>query len=189
MKRKLLLYLCLATLTQCSKCKRDDPAPQPPKDPLSTLPPESQTGSGNVGCLVNGKAFIGASPTLVRGDRQSLTRFTLGNGLKLNGQVGSEQINLPLIIEGNLADNQAFFIISSASPFPVFTPGVNQFITIVVGDNICSYSGACFKSGKVDLVKFDPVVRIASGRFAFKLYEPGGCDTLRVTNGRFDVKF
>ena len=37
--------------------------------------------------------------------------------------------------------------------------------------------------------EFDPVARIASGRFAFKLYEPGGCDTLRVTNGRFDVKF
>jgi len=39
------------------------------------------------------------------------------------------------------------------------------------------------------LVKFDGAARIAAGRFAFTLYEPGGCDTLRVTNGRFDVKF
>ncbi|GAB3674341.1 hypothetical protein GCM10027594_35420 [Hymenobacter agri] len=41
----------------------------------------------------------------------------------------------------------------------------------------------------MELIKFDPVARFAAGRFAFVLYEPGGCDTLRVSNGRFDVKF
>ena len=58
MLRKLPLYLAQLTLTQCSKCKRDDPQPQPPKDPLSLLPPETQTGTGTFACLVNGKAFI-----------------------------------------------------------------------------------------------------------------------------------
>ena len=66
--RKVFLYLCLATLTQCFKCKRDDPQPQPPKDPLSLLPPETQTGKGTCGCLVNGKAFIAPFTTSANGD-------------------------------------------------------------------------------------------------------------------------
>jgi hypothetical protein len=51
MLRKLLLYLCLATLTQCSKCK-DDPIP------VNQLPPATQTGAGTFGCLVNGQAWM-----------------------------------------------------------------------------------------------------------------------------------
>lgn len=50
------------------------------------------------------------------------------------------------------------------------------------------YSGNYIKSGQVELVKSDGMSRIAAGRFPYTLYEPGGCDTLRVTNGRFDVK-
>ena len=45
--RKLPLYLCLATLTQCSKCK-NDPAP------TDQLPAATQTGANTFGCLVNG---------------------------------------------------------------------------------------------------------------------------------------
>ena len=50
MRRKLLLYLCLATPTQCSKCKKDDPAL------LDQFPPATQTGANTFGCLVNGQA-------------------------------------------------------------------------------------------------------------------------------------
>jgi len=59
----------------------------------------------------------------------------------------------------------------------------------VSGNKPCVYEGNFIKTGKVELIKFDGAGRIAAGRFAFTLYEPGGCDTLRVTNGRFDVKF
>lgn len=67
---------------------------------------------------------------------------------------------------------------------------MSQFVVNATTANyICVYQGNYIKNGQVELVKFDGVARIASGRFAFTLYEPGGCDTLRVTNGRFDVKF
>ena len=113
----------------------------------------------------------------------------MGNRLSLNGERGAEGINILLIIEGQLKDNQTFSIVSSTTPFPIFTLGLNQFITTIARDNNCNYSGSYIKSGQVELVKFDGVARIAAGRFAFVLYEPGGFDTLRVTNGRFDVKF
>ena len=59
MKTKFLLYSSLLLLTQCSKCK-NDPAPEPPKDPLALLPPETQTGQRTFGCLVNGQAWTPA---------------------------------------------------------------------------------------------------------------------------------
>ena len=48
MKRiiRLPLYLSLALLTQCSKCK-NDPTPAKPED---QLPPATQTGAGTFGC-------------------------------------------------------------------------------------------------------------------------------------------
>lgn len=51
---RLPLYLALALLTQCSKCK-DDPTPATPTD---QLPPVTQTGAGTFGCLLNGQAFL-----------------------------------------------------------------------------------------------------------------------------------
>ena len=188
MTRKLLLYLCLATLTQCSKCKRDDPQPQPPTDPLSTLPPETQTGKGTFACLINGQAYIAPYSTSARGDWQTSSRLGISASLFANGQDASQACSISAALNGQLLDAQKFNIISSATPFPIFTPGSNQFFAFSGGFR-CLYSGAYFKTGQVQLVKFDPVARIAAGRFAFTLFEPGGCDTLRVSNGRFDVKF
>ena len=188
MLRKLPLYLALLLLTQCSKCKRDDPAPLPPKDPLSTLPPETQTGAGTFGCLVNGKAYAAPSPTRCRGDWQSSTKLGISATMYANGTQANETYSISMALNGRLMDAQSFAMISSASPFPVFTPGINQFFAFAGAQ--CIYGGAYYKPGPVELVKFDGVARIASGRFAFTLYEPNsGCDTLRVTNGRFDVKF
>jgi hypothetical protein len=108
--------------------------------------------------------------------------------MNLDGNGGGQRIDINASLNGALRDNQNFSIISSATPFPIFTPGVNQFYTSVAALP-CVYDGKYVKTGQVELVKFDGVARIAAGRFAFVLYEPGGCDTLRVTNGRFDVKF
>lgn len=184
---KLSLYLSLLLLTQCSQCKRDDPAPLPPKDPLSLLPPESQTGKGTCGCLVNGKVFVAPFTTSANGDWQSINKLAVSSTMRLNGNDATQLFSFATVLNGRLFDTQKFVMISAANPPPVFSPGTNQFIADA--DDKCYYSGNYTKTGQVELVKFDGVARIAAGRFAFTLYEPGGCDTLRVTNGRFDVKF
>lgn len=187
--RRLSLYLALALLTQCSKCKHD-PTPQPPPtDPLAALPPETQTGAGTFGYLVNGKPFKAPFATSARGDWQSAIRFAIGSDTNLSGQPTAEELTTHIIMEGQLQSNQTFTLIPSAKPHTIFSSGHNEFTGDAAGDMQCYYSGNFIKMGKVELVKFDGVARIASGRFAFTLYEPGGCDTLRVTNGRFDVKF
>ena len=189
MLRHWPFYLSALMLTQCSKCKRDDPQPEPPKDPLSLLPPETAVGKGTLACLVNGQAYLARFSTSANGDLQSPTRLAIGGDMVLNGQGAASRLSITAALNGALQDGQIFFSVSRATPFPLFTPGLNQFITAASGDIPCQYSGNFIKTGRVELVRFDGVRRIAAGRFAFTLYEPGGCDTLRVTNGRFDVKF
>jgi hypothetical protein len=48
MTRILLLYLCLLTLTQCSRCKNDP-------TPTDQVQPATQTGANTFGCFVNGQ--------------------------------------------------------------------------------------------------------------------------------------
>ncbi|GAB3574085.1 Riean_0653 family protein [Hymenobacter daeguensis] len=184
---KLLLLVALALLAP-GGCKTKDPTPDPPKDPLSLLPPETETGAGTFGCLINGQAYIASTSISANGDWQSTTKLAIGSTMSLNGAAAGSTITILAALNGALQDNQNFSIISSATPFPVFTPGINQFYTHVAAIP-CIYDGDYFKSGQIQLLHFDGVRRIASGRFAFKLYGPSGCDALRVTNGRFDVKF
>ncbi len=189
MLRRLPLYLSLLLLTQCSKCKRDDPTPQPPKNPLSLLPPETLTGAGTCGCLVNGVAYITTSAIATSGEWVSPTKLAVGANLYPNGNQNQAFRSITLVMNGRLiAPPEVPFTIVPASNQAVFTPGLNQFYAFS-GNTTCTYGGKLFKTGKIELLKFDGVARIAAGRFAFTLYEPGGCDTLRVTNGRFDVKF
>jgi hypothetical protein len=191
MKANLLPLLALALLLAQCKKKEPNPTPPIPADPLAALPAETQTGAGTFGCLVNGKPFKGPFSTSARGDWQSTTRLAIGSNTNLSGQATAQEITLNLILNGSLKSAQNFTLISAAMPYPFFTPGINQFTGRAASTNssLCFYSGDYVKTGKVELTKFDGPNRIASGRFAFTLYEPGGCDTLKVTNGRFDVKF
>ena len=184
---KLPLYLSLLLLTQCSKCKLDNPTPLPPKDPLSVLPAETQTGANTFGCLVNGNAYATISPIKCRGDWQGARALGISGGANAGAVFGKELVSIGLLLNGNLYSGQVFDLIPFKQPL---APTLNQFAAnAVAGSKPCVYEGNYIKTGQVELLKFDGVARIASGRFAFTLYEPGGCDTLRVTNGRFDVRF
>ena len=183
--RKVFLYLCLATLTQCSKCKKDDPTPKP--EIPAELPPETQSGVGTCGCLVNGKAYATLSSTKCRGDWQGLNTLAISADCNMGSSYGSDFFSTGMLLNGRLQSGQVFRLTKFNQPID-FT--MSQFVVNATTANyICVYQGNYIKNGQVELVKFDGVARIASGRFAFTLYEPGGCDTLRITNGRFDVKF
>jgi len=187
MKANLLPLLGLLLLAQCKK-REPDPTPPTPADPVATLPAETQTGAGTFGCLVNGKAMSSPNSLHVNGDWQSFTKLVVGGTIYIDGKLANNWQSVSLPLNGQLSSNQNFSIIPSTAPYPIFTPNVNQFFVRSTG-LICFYSGGYIKTGQVTLTKFDGPARIASGRFAFTLYEPGGCDTLKVTNGRFDVKF
>ncbi|WP_125917017.1 hypothetical protein [Hymenobacter coccineus] len=185
MNSKLLFYPALLLMLG-SECKHDASVP-PLADPLSLLPAETQTGTGTFGCLVNGKAYTTASCIKCNGDWQGINTLAINGNTNANSDFHGELFTASMLINGTLRSGQNFNLATlQQSP----NPTNNQFVAnAVAGSKPCVYEGNYVKTGRVELTKFDGVARVAAGRFAFTLYEPGGCDTLRVTDGRFDVKF
>ena len=182
MKRKLLLYLCLATLTQCSKCK-NDPAPA---DPASQLPPATQTGANTFGCLVDGKPYTPKGSTGTSNFNVMYDPVLNGGDLIIAADriEGSRQwyitiLAAPVTTIGKLSfsrPNGACKALYADTPAP-------SACNLIYSDRDVSY-----RSGQLEITRFDTRARIVSGTFNFKLLQ-AGCDTLRITQGRFDAKF
>ncbi|WP_426493370.1 hypothetical protein [Hymenobacter sp. 102] len=172
------LYLALLLLTQCSSCKESDPAPAP----LPELPPATQTGARTFGCLVNGKPFVAKGINLVRGEWLSNTDWVVSAGARSQ----NDKFNVYMILTDSL--------LPVAKPYPLRSVSSNYPTSKLVGFTTnanteqCDYKGTRIRTGTLTITRFDAVARIMAGSFAFTLYEPG-CDSLRVTDGRFDVQF
>lgn len=54
--------------------------------------------------------------------------------------------------------------------------------------NLWSDDDDTYSKGSVSISKIDRNLRIVSGTFEATLYKVG-CDTIRITNGRFDMRF
>lgn len=172
---KLLLYASLLLLTQCSKCKDTDPVPKEPD-----LPAETQTGAGTLGCKVNGKVFAVTSSVFVGGTWGCVDCFYVGADTRGNGD---SYLNMYFSLSGSNASGAVFQLLPALPSVPPARYGAAAANT-----NACNYDVSRLLTGQVTLTRFDGLARVASGRFAFTLYKPG-CDTLRVTDGRFDVRF
>ncbi len=178
--RRLPLYLCLLLLTQCSKCK-DGPAPA---DQTSLLPPATQTGANTFGCLINGQAYtpegrigLGANfnisydPTFQGGYLSVSTYRVLEQSHKLRLSL----VCVPVAASGTYSLNLnggmggATYIDSRLS-----SPCDEVF-----------RSSVSYRTGTLTITRLDVQARIISGTFDMKFVR-AGCDTIRITQGRFD---
>ncbi len=180
MKRNLLLYLCLLLLTQCTNCKGTDPTPE------EQLPPATQTGANTFGCLLNGQPWT-----------------PKGNGGFSNFSVTYD----PTYKGGNL-DIRAYRYLDQSGKFQYITLGgdrisqVGVYPFLLQGDRTIyftdtSKNSPCndysapptltYRTGSLTVTRLDMRAGIISGTFEFTLAKPG-CDTIKVTQGRFDKK-
>ena len=188
MFRKPSLYLPLLLLTQCSKCK-NNPAPA---DPAALLPPATQTGAGTFGCLLNGRPWL-PSGTLNVPNFFVLYDPTFQNGTldvrtyRLFGNANNRQY---FSFGGDGVNKTGKYAVTSSVFPPVLGNGTTYF-----SDNSkmapCNFynllPGTTSVTGYFILSRLDKQQGIVSGTFAFTLAQPG-CDTLKITNGRFDYK-
>ncbi|MBC6699972.1 DUF6252 family protein [Hymenobacter puniceus] len=177
--RKLFLYVALLLLSQCSKCKDNDPAPE------AQLPPATQTGANTFGCLVNGQPWtpqgnFGYPNYAVSYDRTASGGVLFIQTYRIDSREPEGDTNMTLLV-GTL-------------------PGVNSYSlrdwrrsTATFNDQKrrCSWrstdSTTTTCRGSMTITRLDLTAGIISGTFAFTLYKPG-CDSVRVTQGRFDKK-
>jgi len=173
---KLLAALLLAALLGLSQCKKKDPAP------ADQLPPATQTGANTFGCLVNGQAWTpsgndGTSNYSLYYD-PSYRNGTLNIGAYRYANSNSNSKQLITIYSDSLRSVGNYFLVKDGRQEAFFKDRATG----------CEFlGGTYYRRGTLIITRLDLQSGIIAGTFSFTLYKPG-CDSIRVTQGRFDKK-
>lgn len=168
----VFLITTLFTFNQCKKVKNTEPAPDNPYG----LPNATQTGANIFACRVNGVNWISKTDIYNLGASVSNDTLNLGGGgggLLFNG--------LGFSIK-QLQQGQLYLLKNSVYPIG------NVFITNAVNSCVSGTLNARAVSGSVSLIKYDVTNKIVAGTFSCTIPIPQ-CDTLKITDGRFDIKY
>lgn len=171
MKASLLTLpaLALLLLTQCKK-----------SDPKSALPPETQNGAGTFGCLLNGQPWTPQGNDGTSNYTSFLDRDNNGDIFDIHAYRFSERQSMVLYV----THIRGLGTYSFHSPQRTRASLENQMAG-------CYWSSrdstTTYRRGQLTITRLDRAAGIVSGTFAFTLFKPG-CDSVRVTQGRFDRK-
>ena len=174
---KLPPALLLFALLGLSQCKKNDPAP------LDQLPPATQTGANTFGCLVNGQVWTprgnsGTANYSVYYD-PTFRKGTLNvSAYRYQSESATSRQDIILFSDS----------ISAVGQYPLTIPN-HQEALFHGSSGQCGFyqNGNQYRRGVITITRLDAQAGIVSGTFAFTLYKPG-CDSIRVTQGRFDKK-
>ncbi|WP_201979792.1 hypothetical protein [Hymenobacter rubidus] len=175
--RALRILPVLAAVLLLAACKKNG------ADPADQLPPATQTGANTFGCLVNGRAWtpkgnsgysnytVSYDPTYRKGTLNVAAYRDGGKGVNDTQVLGFYADSIPTAGSYSLAiiDHQEGIFIDRTQA--------------------CQFPGndAYYRRGLLVITRLDRKAGIISGTFAFTLYKLG-CDSVRVTEGRFDRK-
>lgn len=177
-KQYLVLLVALALLL--TQCQKKDAGPTQPED---QLPAATQTGAGTIGYLLNGQPWtpsghvgtpnftLDYDPSYLGGALQVKCYRYPSSGILQSLTFGAARVTrVGTYVFTNSGDNGVAYSDGSKT-----TP-CNRFNNLYPNT---------YQSGSLTLTRFDLSAHIISGTFSFKLYQPG-CDTLKITQGRFD---
>lgn len=169
---KLLLVIAsLLCVQSCDFFKGSDPKP---KTELEKLPPITQEGKNTFGCLINGKAFVVSNTSQQAAIfQEGLLQF----GASKNSETNDESIRMNLI--DPLEINQGYIFDGD---------NYKSGYSLRIGDIICIYEFDNTFEGSIFFTKIDRVNFVISGTFEFSTVT-SGCETIKITNGRFDLQY
>lgn len=170
MKYTLLLFLMIPLLA--TNCEDD-----PPLSPLEQLPPATQTGEYTFGCLVNGEAFVPDNRGDIIAIYQQSVLILGGEGM--NTRPGEQNISMD--IRSAIKIGRSYDLTND----PYDAAG---FVWYGIDIPTCRYEAENTLSGILTITHFDSLNYIVAGTFEFTTATEG-CDTIRVTNGRFDIPY
>ncbi|MEO0555688.1 MAG: DUF6252 family protein [Bacteroidota bacterium] len=160
-------------LFNATGCSDDEPNSQ---EPIDQLPPATQEGKNTFGCFVNGEAWV---------TKTSIDASAIYQGGFLQIGANIEESNrdegIGLRIDELISENTIYNITK------VVENGSVRFVNST--NTVCFYDYENAISGNITVSKFTLVQPyIVSGTFEFTT-ALNGCDTIRVTNGRFDLNY
>ena len=183
MKHNIYILLLAITIgfTQCCKEK---PASSNDNN-IPGLPPVTQTGANTLGFLLNGVPW---TPAGNYGTANLSISFDPGInngvfGISAYRSTAGKRSSFGI----GVSDSLNFLAIPFTrllSPTSIFSASFSKIDSCILD----SYYDSVFSSGHLKILRLDRIQRIISGEFDFKL-SGLGCDTVFVTQGRFDMKF
>ena len=185
-KYKTILFAALATMLVATSCKKDKA--QDNRTELEKLPAITQTGANTFGCLVDGKAWLpnGSKPQTGGPNIQVYVDPTFQGGAFY---VTGHQYNIPgstiSIGSGNCTNAGMYYLSNNVNAASYLKSILGSLPCELMSDDTLTY-----KTGFLNVSKYDLSTGIFSGTFEFKLFNSQSLcgDTVRVTNGRFDLK-
>lgn len=180
---KLLLVCLVLFFSYCSKKTIEDGCPY--HDDTSTLPPATQCAANTFGCLVNGEVWVADVEPYVPHIYAVHSNYS-ENGFIVRGAIRLAVDNSTYkyqYIKVNIRED-----ISQGGIYTISDNGIDEnegtYIDFISGEEFITFSN---NSGELEITKFDREEFIISGTFWFTAVNGKG-DTIRVTDGRFDVR-
>jgi len=182
MRILMLSIACLLLLAL--KCNKGDDKPNGNNNSnqKETLPPATQTGEGTFGCKVNGEVWVPKTPPLTPSVHADYfeDEFFISANKKLKNEGFKSSFHLDIDSEFN-GENQ----------YKLSSKKTKIYGRYGDAENNCDYLTDSMNTGILTITHFDSAKRIVAGRFHFTaVIKQGKCekDTIRVTEGRFDIQ-
>jgi hypothetical protein len=167
-----LVLLCLAFLA----CKKDNASPIEEKLPAATM-----NGANTFGALVNGKVWLPKG-------RPSTFQPNLELIYDPGYEGGSFSIRAYRVEENSNSHELIVMFMTQVNHIGIYNLGNAQAGRVLYEKEECVYEGnEGTVEGTLEITKLDLQNGIIAGKFEFTLTNPN-CDTIRVTEGRFDKK-
>ncbi len=170
----LTTLLAFTLLFTCTNCNKDDDT-----SPADQLPPITMEGKGTFACLINGEVWKWKGRNPWNGFPNLDTYYhEPTNGLFIQAKKDDDETNTKLqtINIGSFVDSIGSYTISFDNRTYVdYTQNNSDCITFQLDT---------LQKRQLNIIKLDKEAKIISGTFEFTVIND--CDTLRITEGRFD---
>ncbi len=177
--KKIFPLLLLLWVSFTPSCFKVDMKPDEPK-----MPPLTTEGRNTFGCYINGEPWVaevpfGAGFSGIRKIEARLNPLTGYFGISAKKTNSNRSIDQNMVVAiANIEGENVY------QSYPIklnWDENYNcDYIFFQLDTNFIH---------DIDIVKFDTISKIASGTFAYTLINQECNDTLKVTDGRFDVRF
>ncbi len=179
---KNLFFLLLALPLLATTCQKDPKKGQPVYvTEEEKLPAITQQGLNTFGCLVNGKAWL---PDNDGSSNAELSPDYWNGILSISAKrFGKDKTGHRSLLESVWIDIYGIYQTGSYNKDDTATVRFYDY------ENSCSYHFNNILITNINISRFDTLNRIIAGNFNATLYVDSICDTLKITKGRFDVKY
>ncbi len=184
MKHNIYILLLAVTIgfTQCCKEKPHTDN----NNNIPGLPPATQMGANTLGFLLNGVPWVPAG-----------NNGTANLSMDFDPGINNGYFSIAAYSTRALNKSDIIVAVQDSVNFAV-TPITYRIGTLLNGFVLFTDSAYCerrsndnstYSTGYITLTKIDRTMGVISGFFECTIFNPSCGDTIKITNGRFDMKF